>query len=46
MEIQKLFGEISGIWKIIANSKSKINMTLLEKIWGLIVYIIEDILKC
>ena len=30
MEIQKLFGEISGICKIIANSKSKMNMTLLE----------------
>ena len=30
MEFQKLFGEISGNCKIIANSKSKINMTLLE----------------
>ena len=30
IEIQKLFGEISGICKIIANYKSKINMTQLE----------------
>ena len=30
LQIQKLFGEISGICKIIANYKSKINMTQLE----------------
>ena len=30
IEIQKIFGEISGICKIIANSKSKMNMTILE----------------
>ena len=30
IEIQELFGEIIAICKIIANSKSKINMTQLE----------------
>ena len=30
LEIQRFLGEISVIYKIIANSKSKMNMTILE----------------